>query len=116
MDATWTKPTVTARHVARDWILDGRPAPLSAVSDPIDVVCGIARPEGFLSTLLRLGLEVRTFRAVGDHRPLGRLEPGTVVTEKDAARLPPDAPVRVLRMELQVEGAEPLLDAIRRLS
>ena len=114
-EVAWTEPTVVAQHVARDWIIDGQPAPLSSVSGPIDVVCGIARPEGFLSTLLRLGLEVRSFRAVGDHRPLGRLAPGTVVTEKDAARLPPDAPVRVLRMDLQVDGAEPLLAAIRRL-
>ena len=104
-EVNWTEPTVVAQHVARDWIIDGQPAPLSAVSGPIDVACGIARPEGFLSTLLRLGLEVRSFRAVGDHRPLGTLAPGTVVTEKDAARLPPDAPVRVLRMDLEVDGA-----------
>jgi tetraacyldisaccharide 4'-kinase len=114
-EVTWTEPTVVAQHVARDWLIDAKPAPLSAVSGPIDVACGIARPEGFLSSLLRLGLEVRSFRAVGDHRPLGRLAPGTVVTEKDAARLPPDAPVRVLRMDLQVDGAEPLLEAIRKL-
>jgi tetraacyldisaccharide 4'-kinase len=115
IDVTWTEPTVVAQHVARDWIIEGQPAPLAAVSGPVDVVCGIARPEGFLSTLLRLGLEVRSFRAVGDHRPLGTVAAGTVVTEKDAARLPRDAPVRVLRMDLEVYGAEPLLEAIRRL-
>jgi hypothetical protein len=38
-----------------------------------------------------------------------------VVTEKDAARLPPGAPVRVLRMELVVKGAEPLLTTLRAL-
>jgi tetraacyldisaccharide 4'-kinase len=114
-EVTWTEPTVTAQHVARDWLIDGKPAPLSAVAEPVDVVCGVAHPEGFLSTLLRLGLEIRSFRAVGDHRPLGALAPGTVVTEKDAARLPVGAPVRVLRMDLEVDGAEPLLDAIRGL-
>jgi tetraacyldisaccharide 4'-kinase len=115
MESAWTQPTVFARHVPRDWIIDGQPAPLSAVSDAVDVACGIARPEGFLSTLLRMGLEVRSFRTVGDHRALGMLEPGTVVTEKDAARLPVGAAVRVLRMDLQVEGGEPLLTAIRGL-
>ena len=49
---------------------------------------------------------------VRDHGDLGQLKPGTVVTEKDAARLAPEADVWALRLELKTTGTEALMAAI----
>ena len=73
---------------------------------------GIAVPERFICTLLDLGLQIRSLRVVRDHGDLGPLEPGTVVTEKDAARLTPDADVWALRMDMQTTGTDDLIAAI----
>ncbi len=108
-------PTVRSTLRPAGWWFEGALHPLGAVKGEIDVAVGVARPERFLCALLSLGLTLRSCRVVGDHRPLGELPAGCVVTEKDAARLPPGAPVRVLRMELVVKGAEPLLTTLRAL-
>jgi len=97
------------------WRIRGKPEPLSAVQGAVDVVVGIARPEGFLCTLLDLGLELRSVRVLPDHGRIDSLLPGSVMTEKDAARLPADADICALRTELEVEGAEPLLAEIEAL-
>lgn len=104
-------PLVRSRLVPVGWRLGARFAPLSAVSGVVDVAVGIARPAGLLCMLQRLGLEVRSVRDVGDHGHLGQLPPGTVVTEKDAARLPQGADVRVLVCRLDVDGID-LLQAV----
>lgn len=109
-------PTVQAHYRPVGWIRRGSLLPLSALPQGAHgAATGIARPEGFLSTLLRLGIEIRDWTTVPDHRPLGALAPGTLVTEKDAARMPPSADVWALRMVLEVEGGNRLLDAIRDL-
>jgi tetraacyldisaccharide 4'-kinase len=108
------RPLIRSHLVPQDWLIAGQAAPLSAVQGEVDVVVGIARPEGFLCALVQLGLSLRSLRLLPDHAPLGELPPQVVMTEKDAARLPPGAPVRVLRMRLVVEGAEPLLEEARR--
>ena len=71
-----------------------------------DAIAGIAHPAGFLATLLRLGLEVRSFRALPDHGALGALPEDAVITEKDAARLPEDHAAWALCIGLDVQGAE----------
>jgi tetraacyldisaccharide 4'-kinase len=100
------KPTVRSRAVAH---LDRHP------TGPTPVALGLARPEGPLCALLRMGVMPDPVMLVGDHRPLPPLPPGCIVTEKDAARLPPGADARVLRMTLEVAGAQPLLDRIATL-
>ncbi|MFT5679369.1 MAG: tetraacyldisaccharide 4'-kinase [Myxococcota bacterium] len=110
-----SQPTVSARYRPVGWLRRGVVLPLSAFTGPCTVVTGIARPEGFVCALLSAGLTVASLKALPDHAPLGTLPPGAVVTEKDAARLPPDADVWALKMELEVTGAEPLLAAIAAL-
>jgi tetraacyldisaccharide 4'-kinase len=108
------QPLIRSHLVPQDWLIAGQAAPLSAVQGEVDVVVGIARPEGFLCTLVQLGLSLRSLRLLPDHAQPDELPPHAVMTEKDAARLPPGAPVRALRMRLVVEGAEPLLAEARR--
>ena len=69
-------------------------------------MAGIAHPAGFLATLSRLGLEVRSFRALPDHGALGELPEDAVITEKDAARLPEEHPAWALCTGLDVHGSE----------
>lgn len=110
------RPTVRARYTPLGWLRRGEVLPLDALPPgPHPVATGIARPEGFLSMLVRLGVEVGEWRAVRDHGDLGALAAGTLVTEKDAARLPPEADVWALRVGLDVEDGAALLEAIRAL-
>jgi hypothetical protein len=98
-------PTVRSTLRPAGWWFEGALHPLGAVKGEIDVAVGVARPERFLCALLSLGLTLRSCRLVGDHRPLGELPAGCVVTEKDAARLPPGAPVRTARLSRGAPGA-----------
>ena len=109
-------PRVRSRIRPRAWLRGGTRHPLSAVTGPVDVVVGIARPGGFLCTLVAMGLEIRSWRIAADHGRLGALPRGCVTTEKDAARLPPDADVWALEMALEVTGAEALVDRVRALA
>jgi 3-deoxy-D-manno-octulosonic-acid transferase len=112
-----TLPTVEAGYRAVGWLRRGERLPLSALPPgPHPAATGIARPEGFLSMLVALDITISDWRTVRDHGALGVIVPGTLVTEKDAARLPPEADVWALVIELSVEGGEALLDAIRGLS
>ena len=108
-------PTVTARYRAAGWLHRGVHLPLSARTGPCVVVTGIAHPGGFLCTLLSAGMVPTEVRILADHAPLGSVPPGAVMTEKDAARLPADADVWALCMALEVDGAQPILDAIAAL-
>jgi 3-deoxy-D-manno-octulosonic-acid transferase len=106
-------PTIRSRMRPVGWLHKGHIHPLKTVSGPIDVVVGIADPERFVCSLLDLNLTVRSVKTVRDHGALGSVAAGTILTEKDAARLPIDADVWALRMELEVQGAEPVLQGIR---
>jgi tetraacyldisaccharide-1-P 4'-kinase len=77
----------------------------------VEVAAGIADPWRFVCTLLDMGLTISDLRVVGDHRPLGEIPSGCVVTEKDAAKLPADADVWTLVMETQVTNAEPVIQS-----
>ncbi len=110
-----SQPTISARYRPIGWLRRGEILPLSARPGPCAVVTGIARPEGFVCALLSAGLTVSSLRMLPDHAPLGAVPPGAVMTEKDAARLPPEADVWALVMTLEVTGAERLLAAIAAL-
>lgn len=105
-------PRVRARPRPIGWSVGGRLEPLDSVQGEVLVGAGIARPERFLCSLLRLGLQPRWVRQAADHGRLDGLPAGAVVTEKDAARMPLGADVRALVLDLEVEGGEALLSAI----
>ena len=106
-------PLIRSHLKPSRWIHRGKDYPLDAIQGEIDVVVGIANPERFICTLLDLNLTIRSIKFVGDHAPLGPVPTGVVLTEKDAARLPIDTDAWALRMELEVHGAEPVLQQIR---
>jgi tetraacyldisaccharide 4'-kinase len=108
-------PVVRAWLEPDSWRFGAMDHPLSAVSGSVHAMAGIARPERFCCTLLRMGLDIDSWKPVGDHHSLGTLRPNAVITEKDAARLPQDAPVRVLKMTVKARGASAVLDRIRGL-
>ncbi|GLI92685.1 tetraacyldisaccharide 4'-kinase [Methylocystis echinoides] len=78
---------------------------------------GIARPEKFFATLAAAGAEIVSRRAFADHHRFSAAEMATlaaladarqatlVTTEKDAVRLPPDAP-RVGTLSVQLTFAD----------
>jgi len=106
-------PTVSSHLRPVGWLHQGKRHPLDAVEGTIDVRVGIARPERLVCALLALGLEIRSLQTVRDHGSLQDLPPGAVVTEKDAARLPPDADVWALVVEPDPQGTEELLARIK---
>lgn len=108
-------PRVRARWQPAGWLHRGQRLPLAARQGPAEVVVGVARPEGFLCALLQAGVEIRGLRIVSDHGSLGRTPPGAVMTEKDAARLPPEADVWALRLEPRLVGEDRLLARVREL-
>ncbi len=109
------RPLVAARLVPRAWRTPSGELPLDAARGPAPVVTGIARPSAFLATLVDLGVAVGPLTLLPDHAPLGAVPPGALMTEKDAARLPPDADVRALVCDLVVEEGDALRAAVRAL-
>ena len=96
-------------------LIHAQDEPLSAVSGPVDVVVGIARPGGILCTLLDLGLGT-------SQRPHPT---GSCITSRSPSRvchdgvmrhvLPPNANIKALIMGLDIEGETNLLNEIRGL-
>jgi 3-deoxy-D-manno-octulosonic-acid transferase len=115
-DIPGTAKRVTVRQQPVGWVRGGALHPLNAVSGPMHAAAGIARPERFVCTLLSMGIPISQLQTVRDHGVLSDLHPGTVVTEKDAARMPIDADVWALRMALEVDDAEDLLAQLRSLA
>ncbi len=99
---------VHSRSVPDHWRVGGATAALDAVQGTVDVAAGIAHPEGLVCALLRMELTIGTVHRSPNHRPAPVLHPGWVVTEKDAARLPPGASVRTLMCRLDVQDTRPL--------
>ena len=108
-------PTVRA-HLelgpAPDGTEAGTPPDRAQLPAELDLAVGLARPAHLLCHLVERGHTLRSCRLVGDHHDLGRLPPGCVVTEKDAARLEPAADVRVLRARLVVESPAVVADVL----
>ena len=107
------RPIVRSVLTPSAWLHRGQNKPLSSLTGEVDVAVGIAKPERFVCTLMDMGLNVRSLIRVRDHGEFGELKPGTVMTEKDAARLPETADVWALKMDLQTEGTEALLTDIK---
>jgi tetraacyldisaccharide 4'-kinase len=110
-----------AELVPIGWLHRGALHPLGALEGRrVVALVGIARPAAFLSTLRRLGHRADRTWVLPDHhrgtwRQLQAMEAwrdthAVVTTEKDAARLPLDAPVWALRVELRFREGE---DAVR---
>lgn len=106
---------VRSRLRPTGWRQGGHHRPLPARRGPVHALAGIARPARFLATLLRAGLEVRSFRALPDHGDLGELGEDVVITEKDAARLPPDHAQWALCTGPVVDEGPAVLAALREL-
>jgi tetraacyldisaccharide 4'-kinase len=95
-------------------------------------VSGIARPDGFVADLERLGMEIALRRDFDDHHRYTRDELSEIVesarearaeavitTEKDAANLPagfappPAPPIFAARIEFACENEEALKDLVK---
>ena len=95
--------------------MGGQVVPLDAPDPGGPVVCGLARPGTFLGQLADLGFHIDDVTILGDHAPLDAIRPGCRMTEKDAARLPADAPVLTLLQRLDVAGGDAVLAPARAL-
>ena len=114
-----------AELVPIGWLHRGALHPLGALEGRrVVALVGIARPAAFLSTLRQLGHRPDRTWVLPDHhrgtwRQLQAMEAwrdthAVVTTEKDAARLPPDAPVWALRVELRfLEGEDAVRERLR---
>ncbi len=105
-------PLLPAWSCPVGWLHRGQLRPLEARAGGIDVAVGIAHNGDLLALLLDLGLRPRRVISLPDHGPLPPLPPGCALTEKDAARLPPEADVWALILELRLgDGGEAALEA-----
>jgi len=116
---------VEAAYRPVGWLRHGRRLPLDALpARRVAAFAGIARPEGFFALLRRLGLDLAHTGVFPDHHRFGwsdlqgieawQDEYVVVTTEKDAARLPPDAGVWALLVEVVPTPGAPL-DALQAL-
>ncbi len=110
-----TLPRVRARWEPTGWLHRGERLPLAARRGPARVFAGLARVEGFVCALLSLGVEIEALTVGPDHGSFHTVPPGAVMTEKDAARLPPDAEVWALCLAPRLVGEDRLLRRIREL-
>ncbi len=108
----------------------GRVFPLSELRDrKVFAFAGIARPEAFRESLIRLGARVEGFRSFPDHHPYGPSDiegirrfaaaagaERILTTEKDAIRLAdfPDflPKISLLRIGMEISPAEPFAELI----
>lgn len=113
---------VEARYRPAGWLHRGRELPLDALpAGPVVALAGIARPEGFFALLRRMGVRPARCLPYPDHHRFTGAELQALqgwaadhlvlTTEKDAARLPSDAPVWALRLSLELTRGEAELRA-----
>ncbi len=96
-------PIVRAVVRPRAWRHLGQRRALGALGGTVRVSAGIAHPGRFFELLQSLGLRVRVGEVVGDHGRFSTEVGDSVMTEKDAARFPMDAPVWALEVGLEIE-------------
>ena len=108
---------VQAQYRPVAWLRRGARLPLASIpARPAVALAGIARPEGFFRQLRALGIDIRRTMVFPDHHAfswgdLQSIEAWqddylVITTEKDAARLPADAPVYALVVEVEVQQGE----------
>jgi tetraacyldisaccharide 4'-kinase len=90
----------------------------------VHALCAVARPSSFVRTLRSLECAVTGLSAFRDHHLYSRAEVERiaavarsegallVTTEKDRVRLPPDAPVWTVRLDVRIQSGESHLDAL----
>jgi tetraacyldisaccharide 4'-kinase len=111
-------PEAVVRVLGAEWV----PEPLDVLAGrAVVAACGIARPERFLADLGRLGARVTRSVLRPDHHPWNPAEVEALVaeaagdlvvtTEKDLVKwiLPPSAPVRALRIGVEIEDGAALV-------
>ena len=118
---------VQARYQPTGWLRRKQVLPLPSLPEkPVLVLAGIAHPERFLATLRQLGIHpVRTMLYPDHHTftwaDLQSIEAWlddhlVIMTEKDAARLPPELGVYALLMEpVLIQGEAALLQRLEQL-
>ena len=106
------RPKIRSRLKPSHWLHQGQAYPLNHIQGPVAVAVGIAHPEAFLTTLHQLKISMAQIIQVPDHHPLPKLPKGCVLTEKDAARLPPEADVWALCMRLEIDNPTFIQDQI----
>ena len=111
---TINKPVIKSHYKPTGWIHKGKRYPLDFVQGEVTAMVGTAISSGFWTFLSQLQLTVVTARTLKNHQAIKTTVPGTLMTEKDAARLPPDTDVWALQVDLVVQGAEPLLKEIQK--
>ncbi|MFH1463517.1 MAG: tetraacyldisaccharide 4'-kinase, partial [Pseudomonadota bacterium] len=113
---------VVARHEPLGWLdATGAIAMEAGPTGRVAVLCGIARPAGFLRCLRRLGLVPALRWIAPDHArwsaaELARFEREAgdlpiVTTEKDLVRLPEGFPARALAIETRMEAGSEAIEA-----
>ncbi|MFN7147110.1 MAG: tetraacyldisaccharide 4'-kinase, partial [Myxococcota bacterium] len=113
---------VEATYKPVGWLYRGERLPLDALPPrPAVAFAGIARPEGFFRLLRRVGVRLERTWVFPDHHAYvwGDLhgfeawmdDHVVLTTEKDAARLPPDAQVRALLLEPEIVAGREALEA-----
>ena len=110
------KPIIRSHYRAVSWLHKGKSLPLSSKTGDTKAIVGISVASGFWTALSQLKLNVTHYQQLGNHAPIKTNSPNVVMTEKDAARLPIQAPIWALQMELVVEGAQGLLEDIKKWS
>lgn len=111
---------VEAVYRPTGWLRRGKRLALGDIPRrPAVALAGIARPEGFFRQLRALGIDIRRTMVFGDHHSfswndLQSIEAWqddylVITTEKDSARLPADAPVYALVVEVEVTVGESAL-------
>lgn len=117
-------PVALVRAAAGAWLAEDLSALRGAA---VTAVAGVARPERFVAALTAAGAEVRRLLRFPDHHRYGPRDAAAVAaaaregpvltTEKDLVKLaglPGLAGVRALRVDLEVEDGESLLDLLLR--
>lgn len=111
---------VEARYRPMGWLRRGQRLALTDIPRrPAVALAGIARPEGFFRQLRALGVDIQRTIVFGDHHAfswsdLQSIEAWqddylVITTEKDSARLPADAPVYALVVDVEITNGEPAL-------
>ena len=126
------RPVFAAEYHSLGWQQLGRDSllPLTALEGSrVMAFCGLGRPDNFKKSLTRAGVDLCRFVALKDHQVyhgslLERLKleyqaSGAellVTTAKDAVKLPPDfpLPVMILQIEMRLNQPDEFLEAVLR--
>ncbi|MEC7986880.1 MAG: tetraacyldisaccharide 4'-kinase, partial [Myxococcota bacterium] len=102
---SFPKPTLYSWYRPIGWLHRGKRYPLEHKRGEAVAICGISNPTSFWTMLAQIPeIHIKEWVTYPNHAPLPKPPSGCVVTEKDAARLSPDADVWALRIKLVVSA------------